>query len=112
MTSLADRTIAALRNAHDELAGIVPGLSDEDLARTSGASEWTVSQVLSHLGSGAEIGLAGYVAAVAGEDAPGQDYNQQVWDRWNALAPQEQAAGFLEHNEAQVRWLEDLSPED
>jgi uncharacterized protein (TIGR03083 family) len=112
VTSLADRTITALRNTHDQLAGIVTGLSDEDLARTSGASEWTVSQVLSHLGSGAEIGRAGYVAELAGEDAPGQDFNQPIWDRWNALAPREQAAGFLEHNEALVTWLEDLTPDD
>ncbi len=112
VTSFADRTIAALRTAHDELAGIVSGLSDEQLARTSGASEWPVSQVLSHLGSGAEIARAGYVAAVAGADAPGQDFNQPVWDRWNALAPREQAAGFVEHNEALVTWFEELSPHD
>jgi uncharacterized protein (TIGR03083 family) len=112
VTSFADRTIAALRTAHDQLAGIVPGLTDEQLARQSGASEWPVSQVLSHLGSGAEIARAGYVAGLAGEDAPGQDFNQQVWDRWNALSPREQASGFLEHNEALVTWLEDLSPDD
>jgi uncharacterized protein (TIGR03083 family) len=112
MTSLADRTIAALRTAHDQLADIVPGLSDGQLARTSGASEWPVSQVLSHLGSGAEIGRVGYVAALAGEEAPGPDFNQPIWDRWNALTPREQATGFLEHNEALVTWFEDLSPED
>ena len=94
VTSLADRTIAALRTTHDQLAGIVPGLSDEQLGLTSGASEWPVSQVLSHLGSGAEITLAGYVAALAGDEPPGQDFNQPIWDRWNALAPREQAAAF------------------
>ena len=112
MTSLADRTIAALRTTHDQLAGLVPGLSDEQLGLTSGASEWPVSQVLSHLGSGAEIALAGYVAALAGDEPPGQDFNQPIWDRWNALAPREQATGFLEHNEALVTWLEGLSPDD
>ncbi len=43
---------------------------------------------------------------------PGQDFNQPIWDRWNALAPREQATGFLEHSEALVTWLEDLTPDD
>ncbi len=96
MSTLADRSIAALRTTHDELAAVVPTLPDEQLTGPSGASEWTVAQVLSHLGSGAEIALAGYRAALDGEPAPGQDFNESVWDRWNALSPEQQATGFLE----------------
>ena len=111
MTSLADRTIAALRANHDELAALVPGLSDDQLAGPSGASEWTVAQVLSHLGSGAEIGIAGYRSALGGTPAPPPEFNQSVWDRWNALTPQEQAGGFVEHNAALVAELEALTAE-
>jgi uncharacterized protein (TIGR03083 family) len=111
MTSLADRTIAALRSTHDDLAALVPGLSDDRLAASSGASEWTVAQVLSHLGSGAEIALAGYRAALDGTAAPEQDFNQRVWDRWNALGPRDQADGFLEHDAGLVATLEALTPE-
>jgi len=111
MSTLADRSIAALRTVHDELAGVVPALTDEQLTGPSGASEWTVAQVLSHLGSGAEIALAGYRAGLAGEPAPGQAFNTSVWDRWNALSPQEQAAGFLEHDAVVVHTLEGLSAE-
>jgi len=95
MTTLADRTIAALRTTHDELAAFVRGLDPADLTRPSGCSEWTVAQVLSHLGSGAEIGLATLRAAQAGQEAPGQDFNHPVWDRWNAKEPKEQAEDFL-----------------
>ena len=98
MSTLADRSIAALRTVHDELAGVVPRLTDEQLTGPSGASEWTVAQVLSHLGSGGEIALAGYRAALDGDPAPGQSFNESVWDRWNALTPQEQAAAFLKHD--------------
>ena len=50
--------------------------------------------MLSHLGSGSEIGRYPLVAAAgAAEDPP---ENQDVWDRWNALAPADQAAGFVE----------------
>jgi uncharacterized protein (TIGR03083 family) len=111
MTSLADRTIVALRTNHDDLAAFVPTLSLEQLGGPSGASEWTVAQVLSHLGSGSEIALAGYRAAIADTDAPDQAFNEGVWARWNAASPQEQADGFLEHNAVLVSELEALSPE-
>jgi uncharacterized protein (TIGR03083 family) len=109
MTSLADRTIAALRSIHDDLAALVPGLPEQQLTGPSGASQWTVAQVLSHMGSGAEIGLAGYRTAVAGGPAQEPDFNQGVWDRWNAMTPEEQAAGFVEHDAELVAYLEGLT---
>ncbi|MGV9770707.1 maleylpyruvate isomerase family mycothiol-dependent enzyme [Streptosporangium sp. NPDC003464] len=108
MTTLADRTIAALRTNNDDLAALVRGLDPAGLARPSGASEWTVAQVLSHLGSGAEISLAVLRAALAGHDAPGQDFNESVWSRWNAKAPREQAADFLAANAELVAAYEGL----
>ena len=111
MTSLADRTITALRSTHDDLAAIVPSLSDDQLSGPSGASDWTVAQVLSHLGSGAEIGHASYRAALDGTAAPEQDFNEGVWARWNALGPLDQASGFLEHDATLLRTLEGLTPE-
>ncbi len=111
MTTLADRSVTTLRRLHDSLAAVVPTLSDEDLARRSGASEWPVSQVLSHLGSAAEIGRATYRAALDGTEPPGPDFNPSVWDRWNALDPRAQAAGFLESDAALVELLESLTPQ-
>ncbi|MEV4747219.1 maleylpyruvate isomerase N-terminal domain-containing protein [Streptosporangium sp. NPDC049248] len=95
MSTLAERTIAALRITHDDLVAFVRGLDAADLGRRSGASEWSVAQVLSHLGSGAEIGLATLRAALGGREAPGQDFNHGVWDRWNAKDPEAQAKDFL-----------------
>jgi uncharacterized protein (TIGR03083 family) len=111
MTTLADRTIAALRASHDELAALVPDLSDAQLGHTSGAAEWSVAQVLSHLGSGAEIGLAGLAATLEGDPIPGQEFNQGVWQRWNALGAREQADGFVEHNGRLVAAYEALTSE-
>jgi uncharacterized protein (TIGR03083 family) len=108
MSTLADRTISALRGNHDELTARVREFDEEDLARQSGSSLWDVAQVLGHLGSGAEIALAGLQAAVAGQDAPGQDFNQLVWDRWNAMSPPEKAQGFLGANERLVAAYEGL----
>jgi uncharacterized protein (TIGR03083 family) len=104
----ADAVIAVLRKGHDELAGFVGGLSDDDLARGSGAAEWDVSEVLSHLGSGAEIGLAGLDAALAGTPRPGQEFNLGVWDRWNAMGRRERADGFVRADEALVERYESI----
>ena len=53
--TLTDRTIAAIRHTHDHLAEVASRLTDEELGRIGGASEWTVATTLSHLGSGQEI---------------------------------------------------------
>ena len=111
MTTLADRSIAVLRATHDDLAALVPGLTDEQLTGPSGASEWTVAQVLSHMGSGAEIGLATLQTALAAGPAAGPDFNQSVWDRWNAMSPREQATNYLDHDARLVAAFEGLTAE-
>jgi uncharacterized protein (TIGR03083 family) len=108
MTSTAETNIAALRAGHDRLASFVTGLSAEDLTAASGASEWDVSEVLSHLGSGAEIGLATLQAALAGRPGPDNDFNQGVWARWNGMSPVERATSFGPANEAFISALESL----
>jgi len=111
MTSLSDRTILALRSTHDELAAVVAGLSNEELTGQSGAPEWSLAQVLSHLGSGAEISHATLRSALATTPGPGQDLNQDVWNRWNAMTPLDQAAGFLAADGELIAALEGLTAE-
>ncbi|MFD9733152.1 maleylpyruvate isomerase family mycothiol-dependent enzyme [Umezawaea sp. NPDC059074] len=91
--------VGALRRGHDDLVEVVSGLSPDDLLRTSGSEDWTVAQVLSHLGSGARIGLATLEAAVNGTEVPDLEFNRSVWAHWDALSPAEQAAEFVTANE-------------
>ena len=105
---IADTNIAALRTGNDRLAALVSNLGDEDLARPSGASEWDISQVLSHLGSGAEITRATVQAALDGRPNPGRDFNRTVWDRWNAMSRRERADGFRHVNTALTELYESL----
>lgn len=111
MTPTADPTIAALRATHDELADVVRRLDDDQLLARSGASDWSVAQVLSHLGSGAEIAGATLRAAVDGTAGPGDRFNESVWERWNALSPRKQADGFLVSDAELVGGFEALAPE-
>jgi uncharacterized protein (TIGR03083 family) len=106
--STADQIITVLRTGHDKLAAFVTSLGSEGVTHASGATEWTVAQVLSHLGSGAEITRAGLDAAVSGTDERSPDFNQSVWDRWNAKSPQDQATDFITADEALVTAYEAL----
>lgn len=109
MTTVTDRVIAALRANHDILAALVPTLSEEQLRSGSGATDWTVAQALSHLGSGAEIGRKP-IAVAAGAHVEAEE-NQSVWARWDASSPADQAAGFVKHNQAYLDTVEALSAE-
>lgn len=106
--SNADTVIAALRTGYDRLADLVKKFDDEDLARGSAATEWEVAQVLSHLGSGAEIMRSRVLTALEVQPAPAENFNQSVWDRWNAMSHREQAEGFLSLNENFISLLESL----
>ncbi len=107
MTELVDRTIAALRTNHDVLAALVPSLNEGELTGPSGASEWTIAQALSHLGSGAEITVKP-IATAAGHSVTDEE-NESVWARWDAASPLDQAAAFLEHDSAFLDVVERLT---
>lgn len=109
MSELVDRVVTALRAEHDSLVRLVTGLDAEQLDAPSAADEWSVAQVLSHLGSGAEIGRTP-IAKAAGESVEAED-NQAIWARWDSSSPADQAAGFIEHNASWLATVEGLAPE-
>jgi uncharacterized protein (TIGR03083 family) len=102
--------VRAVRASHDRLAGIVGSLDSDDLRKQSYAKEWTIADVLSHLGSGAEIFELSVNAGLGGEP-PGQEDNQRIWDAWNAKSPEEQAAQSIAANESLVSRVESLTPD-
>lgn len=108
MSDRADQLIKVLRGEFDELAARVRGLAEDDLARGSGAAEWDVSQVLSHLGSGAEITLKGLDGAIDGTGTPQLDVIRGVWARWDGMSRAERAESFLTANEALLARFEGL----
>jgi uncharacterized protein (TIGR03083 family) len=104
--------IGTLRNSHDRLASVVAPLTPEQLRSQSYDTEWTVAQVLSHIGSGAEISLMGLSTALGQGGSFGPEAFQPVWDSWNAKGPDEQAADALVSDAKHVRALEELSNDD
>jgi uncharacterized protein (TIGR03083 family) len=108
METDARRWISALRGSHERLTAFAAGLDDDDLGTQSMCTDWTVARVLGHLGSQAEIGLAGWEANLAGRDPPGPGANPPIWDRWNAMPPREAAAAFVDADRRLLQVLEGL----
>jgi uncharacterized protein (TIGR03083 family) len=99
-------SIVALRASHERLRSIVDGLTPDQLRDPAYPSEWSIAQVLSHLGSGAEIGRMLLDAGLAGEPAPDRSAFPLIWDRWNAKSADEQAADGLASDAAQASAIE------
>jgi uncharacterized protein (TIGR03083 family) len=101
--------IGVLRHSHERLAGLVRPLAPDQLRAQSYDRDWTVAQVLSHLGSGAEIALLTVEAALSGDGQLDRDAFPPIWDAWNARNPDEQAADALAWDERQLSRLEQLT---
>jgi uncharacterized protein (TIGR03083 family) len=104
--------VRALRASHDRLTSLVTTLDADVLRKQSYAKEWSIAQVLSHLGSQAEIFALWLDAGLTGGDPPGQEAFVPIWDVWNARSPEEQATQSVAVNEAMVFRVEALSEEE
>ncbi|MFC6236910.1 maleylpyruvate isomerase N-terminal domain-containing protein [Longivirga aurantiaca] len=103
--------IRAARASHERLSGIAAGLTEDQLVAQSYDTEWTVAQVLSHIGSGAEIFGLMAQASLAGADSPGSEQFQAVWAVWNAKSPVAMRDDALASNTALVELFEAITPE-
>ncbi len=100
--------IEAVRRSHDRLWAVVDRLDPAAISGPSYCSEWSVAQVLSHLGSGAEIFSLFLDAATSGGEPPGREAFPPIWDSWNAKSPDEQATDAKRADRALVELLEGL----
>jgi uncharacterized protein (TIGR03083 family) len=101
----------ALRESTVRLRDLVEPLDAEQLRAPAYPTEWTIADVLSHLGSGATIFVRQVNDALSDTTTP-SDFSRSVWDDWDARSPEEQAAGVLSVDEALTARLDELSPED
>ena len=103
-----DNPLGALRASVGHLRDLCQNLDDGQLERQSYSSEWTIAQVLSHLGSGAVILRRRLQDIRAGSTTP-EDFAPSVWDDWNAKTPRAQVDDALVADEAVLEALEDVS---
>jgi uncharacterized protein (TIGR03083 family) len=104
--------VTTLRRSHDRVVSRTADLDATGLTQPSYDSEWTIADVLSHLGSQAEIFGLMVDAGLTGKDAPGPDAFGPIWEVWNARSPEEQRSESAAANESLMRRLEGLEPSE
>lgn len=82
--------LTALRHSHDRLTAVVTPLSGDQISAQSYDDDWTIAQVASHLGSGAEVFGLFVAAGLQGGPAPGVEQFRPIWDKWNARSAADQ----------------------
>ncbi|HEY1650655.1 MAG TPA: maleylpyruvate isomerase N-terminal domain-containing protein [Acidimicrobiales bacterium] len=93
-----DNPLPPLTASVGRLRALVQDFDTEQLERPSYDPDWTIADVLSHLGSGAVLMARRLEAALAGDPLP-DDVAQPVWDEWNAKSARAKADDALVEDE-------------
>lgn len=102
-----DNQLKALHSSVEHLRAVVERISPADLDLPAYPAEWSIADVISHIGSGAVI-LARHFDDVVESRATDESFNQSVWDEWNAQSPPTQVANALIADAALLERLESL----
>jgi uncharacterized protein (TIGR03083 family) len=106
-----DARLQELRHSSDHLRTLVTPLDDAALEAQAYPTEWSIAQVLSHIGSGAVIMQRRLDDGLAGRPFP-DDFAPGVWETWNAKSARAMADDALISDAALVERLEGLSEDD
>jgi uncharacterized protein (TIGR03083 family) len=106
----ASHALEVLRASHDRLSQFVAATPDDGFDVPSACTEWSVAEVLSHLGSQAEIFSAFFDAVLNDEPAPGPESFAPIWATWDAKSSYDQAHHSVAANEAFLVRVESLDP--
>ncbi|MGC5022777.1 maleylpyruvate isomerase N-terminal domain-containing protein [Micromonospora sp. DT47] len=108
-TARPETWLAALHSSSQRLNAAVSDLSEEALSQPSFDSGWSIAQVLSHLGSAAEICTALVERGIAGDtNGPRQEELKPVWQRWDALSGPAQREARRTADARHLRLLDSL----
>jgi uncharacterized protein (TIGR03083 family) len=100
-----------LTDWHARLRALVESLSGDQLRASAYPTEWTVADVLSHLGSAAVINRRRLDDALADRDLD-DSFAPTVWETWNAKTPESQAADLLTTSGELIAALAGLSDDE
>jgi uncharacterized protein (TIGR03083 family) len=104
--------ITVMRANVDRFVDLVGGLDDTAIMRQSYDDDWSIAQVCSHLGSGAQISIDWLQAAVEHREPMSREAMPAIWDDWNGRTPREQVDGAVDANQAHVAAFEALSNDE
>jgi uncharacterized protein (TIGR03083 family) len=106
-----DAHLQALRASAARLRTLVTPLDDRGLANPAYPSEWSIADVLSHLGSGALISRRRLEDAIAGRATP-DDFAKSVWNEWNGKSQRAKVDDGLAADQALVERFASLTPDE
>jgi uncharacterized protein (TIGR03083 family) len=110
-TDTGHRHVEALRSSAERLHGLATRMTEQQLTGPAYPTEWTVAQVLSHLGSGAVITQRRLEDTLAGQETPAE-FAPGVWDTWNAKDPVSQRDDALAADAALLARIEAVPATD
>lgn len=101
----------ALKISVDHLRSIMEPMSEEQYVASAHPTEWTVAQVMSHIGSAAVISKRHIDDSLNGRETP-SEFNQSVSDVWNAKTPHAQVTDSLDADHAVLTRMLELTPDE
>lgn len=104
-------SLSALELSVNHLRSLIEGLSESEYVASAYPTEWTVADVMNHIGSAAIILKRGSDDSLGGRETPPQ-FNQSVWDVWNAKTPHAQVTDSLDADQAFLTRLLELTTEE
>jgi uncharacterized protein (TIGR03083 family) len=109
--ALVTALVTALRTSHDRLTALVAPLDAAGVRQPSYDPGWPIAQVVSHLGSQAEIFGLFLESALTGAAPPAPERFPEIWGVWDAKDPTAQAADGLAADRAFLERVEGLTDE-
>jgi len=106
-----DSPLPALRGSVGRLHQLCRGLDDAQLEAQSYCRDWSIADVLSHLGSAAVILRRRIGDTLAGVETP-DDFAPAVWAEWDVKSARAKADDALVADESVLEALEAVTPAD
>jgi uncharacterized protein (TIGR03083 family) len=108
---MADAHVEALGSSVARLRDIASRISEADLTGRAYPAEWSIADVLSHIGSGAVIMQRRLEDSLASRQTP-DAFAPGVWDTWNAKTSTAQRDDGLVADAALLSRIEATTPEE
>lgn len=107
------RRVAGLSRAeYEDLLTYLEKLPPSGWTEQSACSEWQVYQVVSHIGSQPEIHAGTLRAGLRGAPPMTDEQRRAIWDRFDAMKPEEVLPAFKANNDAFVALVDSLSADE
>lgn len=105
--------VDALAASSENFQALVGQLTPEQLTARAYPADWSIAQVASHLGSGAEIFGMFFANGIEGTGGlPGIEMMQPIWAVWDARSPKDQAHESMTADSALLQKLQALPDSD